>query len=335
LSFGDASKISPEDRYKFLGAEVNALLPKVQSGDKKALGEWTKISQEYLESSQDYNATNLQYFKDLEFIKQHTDAAAIYAQSQVDVAQLQLDLMGDQLSALRTLNGSVLDVVSAINGANSSSTSSAGSVSAASSMSGIGITAAGSYGSSIVKDIENLGGKDALLKGAESGDPYGVRNLQLQLQRWNMMDLKAADIDQILGKGWMDKFLKSLGIPADLFDQRINFMEYIRQNMQKIPGFAKGGIANGLAMVGENGAELVNFKSPARVYNANDTKSILGGNSESSKETNDLLKKQNSLMERLISKLEGASDKQIKAVSGVAQKIGVVNANAKFEKAST
>lgn len=33
-----------------------------------------------------------------------------------------------------------------------------------------------------------------------------------------------------------------------------------------IPGFASGGVASGLAWVGENGKELVDFKTPARVY---------------------------------------------------------------------
>jgi phage-related minor tail protein len=306
LTVGETSKISPEDRYKLLGAEVNALLPKVQSGDKKALGEWTKISQEYLESSQDYNATNLQYFKDLEFIKQHTDAAAIYAQSQVDVAQLQLDLMGDQLGALRTLNSSVLDVVSAINGANSSSSSnSAGSVSAASSMSLVQ-----GYKGNVLQNLEGYGGLESLYSGATTGNTDAYKTLKKQMERWSMMGLDKNALDQILGAGWYEK-------------------------LKAIPGFKNGGLANGLAMVGEDGAELVNFKSPARVYNSNDTKSILGGNSESSKETNDLLKKQNALMERLISKLEGTAGNTRKGLDNVAQKIGVVNAAAKFEKAAT
>lgn len=41
--------------------------------------------------------------------------------------------------------------------------------------------------------------------------------------------------------------------------------------------FANGGTANGWAIVGENGPELVKFNSPGRVYNNNDTRSMLGG----------------------------------------------------------
>lgn len=40
-------------------------------------------------------------------------------------------------------------------------------------------------------------------------------------------------------------------------------------------GFAKGGIANGWAMVGEEGPELVNFSNPSRVYTAEQTAKAL------------------------------------------------------------
>ena len=42
-----------------------------------------------------------------------------------------------------------------------------------------------------------------------------------------------------------------------------------------ISGYANGGIAEGWAMVGERGPELVDFRSPARVYTAQETASML------------------------------------------------------------
>lgn len=41
--------------------------------------------------------------------------------------------------------------------------------------------------------------------------------------------------------------------------------------------FAKGGVANGWALVGEQGPELVNFSSPGRVYTAQQTRNALSG----------------------------------------------------------
>lgn len=58
-------------------------------------------------------------------------------------------------------------------------------------------------------------------------------------------------------KYWMDKYVKE----------------------GKLEGFARGGIASGWAMVGEEGPELVNFTNPGRVYSANDTQMMMGNQS--------------------------------------------------------
>lgn len=42
-----------------------------------------------------------------------------------------------------------------------------------------------------------------------------------------------------------------------------------------VPGLQTGGIGRGLTIVGERGPELVDFRSPARVYNSGDTQNIL------------------------------------------------------------
>lgn len=299
LTTGDLSKASPEDKYKLLGAEVAGLIPKVQSGDKKAIADFMDVADEYLKASEDFNALNTQYFKDKDYIKKYIDEAAAYAQGQVDVATLQLNALNGNISATNAVNQSVQQLIQAVTGGSAGSSASVGDMSLVSG-----------YKANVLQNLEGYGGLEYLYNGATTGNDDAYRTLKKQMDRWKMMGLDKSAFDQILGAGWYEK-------------------------LKAIPGFAKGGLANGLAMVGENGAELVNFKSPARVYNSSDTKSILGGNAESSKETNDLLKKQNALMEKLISKLEGAAQKQVQAVTNVAQKIGVVNANAKFEKSGT
>jgi hypothetical protein len=45
--------------------------------------------------------------------------------------------------------------------------------------------------------------------------------------------------------------------------------------------FAKGGYASpGMAIVGEQGPELIDLKTPARVYTASQTRSMMGGSDE-------------------------------------------------------
>lgn len=48
-------------------------------------------------------------------------------------------------------------------------------------------------------------------------------------------------------------------------------------DLPTIKPYANGGIASGLSIVGENGAELVDFKNPARVYSHNESKKLIGG----------------------------------------------------------
>lgn len=47
-----------------------------------------------------------------------------------------------------------------------------------------------------------------------------------------------------------------------------------------IPGYAKGGLAKGWSIVGEEGPELVNFTRPGRVYDAQKTRTMLGQDDE-------------------------------------------------------
>lgn len=60
-------------------------------------------------------------------------------------------------------------------------------------------------------------------------------------------------------------------------------IDQIREGIQNSPearGFATGGYyPGGLAMVGEQGAELINFNRPGQVYTAGQTAEILGGGS--------------------------------------------------------
>ena len=44
--------------------------------------------------------------------------------------------------------------------------------------------------------------------------------------------------------------------------------------------FASGGLATGLSLVGENGPEMVDFRTPGRVYTAEQTQGMFNGVSQ-------------------------------------------------------
>nr|WP_315467156.1 hypothetical protein [uncultured Undibacterium sp.] len=324
LKTGDLSKASPEERYKLLGAEVAGLVPKVQLGDKQAIADFMKVGEEYLKASEVYNASSEQYFKDKDYIQKYIDEAAKYAQGQIDVAQLQLDAINGNVAATNAVNASIQQVLQVITaGSGGLSGGSSGSASSA-------MTALSGYGRDVIKDIENLGGKDALLSGALSGDPYGRRNLQKQLDRWNRMGLNSNDMDMILGRGWLDKFIEALGIPKGLFGDQINFMKYMSENMQQIPGFANGGNASGLVMVGEKGPELINLGSTSRVHSNRETNDLLS--SKSDPETKELLREQNKRLGQILDQLKLGDGNNGNKLEAIKRGFGDIKRAADFAK---
>ena len=54
-------------------------------------------------------------------------------------------------------------------------------------------------------------------------------------------------------------------------------MELLRMatGLSPLPAYAKGGLASGWSLVGEEGPEIVNFSNPGRVYSSSQTKAAL------------------------------------------------------------
>ena len=113
----------------------------------------------------------------------------------------------------------------------------------------------------------------------------GIRKAEQETLRWERFVDEAADAfsdgigDWISGVGDLGDAFDNLGkiIQQQLIDR------LIRAPIKKLfdfilPGFAEGGLAQrGLAIVGERGPELINFKQPARVYSNEQLRESFGG----------------------------------------------------------
>ena len=66
------------------------------------------------------------------------------------------------------------------------------------------------------------------------------------------------------------------------------YLHFIRYGQYENRRYAKGGIADGWSMVGEEGPEIVNFTQPGRVYTANDTAKMFASNDDSANEIKQL-----------------------------------------------
>lgn len=76
-----------------------------------------------------------------------------------------------------------------------------------------------------------------------------------------------------------DEALRRGGDPA-MIDQIGQFGGSIIDYLNSLPGYARGGLASGLSIVGEKGPELVDFNSPARIYNASQTAGMFATNAQ-------------------------------------------------------
>jgi len=94
----------------------------------------------------------------------------------------------------------------------------------------------------------------ATINSMVNSDPYGLYN------KYVSEGFSSQMVDSIMGyaPGTALDWAKTLGLPA----------------------FAKGGLASGVAMVGEYGREVVDFQNPGRVYSANNTSMMMGNTQE-------------------------------------------------------
>lgn len=110
------------------------------------------------------------------------------------------------------------------------------------------------------------------------------------------------------------------------------------QYLASIPAYAMGGMANGLSLVGEQGAELVNFGSPANVTNHSQTAGLFDNISQSIKDSSEtqttLLKEQVIELQALVNLQSSANVAMINELKGMKAEISELTRKAKLEASS-
>lgn len=116
LTSGPLAKLSPTDQYNADRAAFERVVAEVNAGNEDAIAQFEDIATKFAQSSLAYFATGTgsQYFKDLDRIKEATEAARLHSQANVDVARLQLNALNAQVSGIIAVNQSVLSVRDAI-----------------------------------------------------------------------------------------------------------------------------------------------------------------------------------------------------------------------------
>ena len=120
----------------------------------------------------------------------------------------------------------------------------------------------------------------------------------------------------------------------DLNSLRASNMDKASMQTVSISGFASGGMASGLSLVGEQGAELVNFSSPANVTSHSQTTDLFDSIGNAIDDQSTLLKEQIIELKALVNLQSNANVALINEMQGMKEELNTISRKAKLEAAA-
>ena len=193
---------------------------------------------------------------------------------------------------------------------------------------------------------KTLLGMSALLNRSDIST-FGVNNKDAQLDRSDMANaLEIASSGSITGElsklttDQLGKLSKLSGYnEQNLYDLLIAYFNKIPYEQAKIlypgiPAYANGGMASGLSLVGEQGAELVNFSSPANVTSHSQTTGLFDSIGNAIDDQSVLLKEQIIELKALVNLQSNANVALINEMQGMKEELNTISRKAKLEAAA-
>jgi hypothetical protein len=107
-----------------------------------------------------------------------------------------------------------------------------------------------------------------------------------------------------------------------------------KASMQTVTAYANGGMASGLSLVGEQGAELVNFTSPANVTSHQQTTGLFDSIGNAIDDQSVLLKEQIIELKALVNLQSSANVALINEMQGMKEELSTISRKAKLEAAA-
>ena len=107
-----------------------------------------------------------------------------------------------------------------------------------------------------------------------------------------------------------------------------------KASMQTVTAYASGGMASGLSLVGEQGAELVNFSSPANVTSHSQTSGLFDSIGNAIDDQSVLLKEQIIELKALVNLQSNANVALINEMQGMKEELNTISRKAKLEAAA-
>lgn len=311
LKISDMSPLTLGQRLAEAGSQYAEMLARAQAGDTDAMAGLQGMADSYLRLARDYYASSDQYTQIFDSVTGGLDALGVQAQSD---AERQLAIGTDSLAELEQLHSVAQNAYAALDRQYQQSVGALERETA--------LLADLGQDTGRLHDIASLLGSlpaelaarlqpflDTATRGTVTdwyqeagrgqGDAAGVDYWQGQLGTKPQDQVKdsftwglIADwYRDDLGRNAAEKEIAYWAEYAKQYGTQTAYQAFLagaQNELGRIPGFANGGLASGLAWVGERGPELVDFASPGRVYSNEqlsaamfDSSRYRSGNSES------------------------------------------------------
>ena len=337
LKLGAQSTLTPTEKYaeaKAQLATLKAVIATTGADDasvvarNEALGKLPEITGTFLDASRVLYASSEQYTKDFSSVLDLLDSTAASLTVQQTEADKQLTELKASSAFLDSIDASAQSIESllvellAAQGITAKAKTEA-DVTGSMAAGGVNASAIQSYYKKYLKREPDTGGSRWWLSQVNAGTSLGTVEEGIKNSpeaRIQTLYNKLAGRDGELGgvQYWMNEIdLKSKEDMVRAFATSVlatqgNTATELAKKIVSgavspvVPGFAKGGLAKGISVVGEDGAELVDFATPSRVYSnkaSNDlfnTKELLAEIKRLNDTVNKLVKDQNTQTGHLI-----------------------------------
>ena len=346
---GPASQtISPEQRYFLARQEFERIRSLAGTGNEEAVGALAAVSKTFLDASRNYNASSEAYQSDLAMVVAAVEASTQYADDQVALAQQSMDIAKAQYDRLGALNGtmgqvnsSVLSVNQGIANMNIALANYAAAVSskqaeltaqlAAANAAAAAAQAAAAQAANTSNatpmprpTYTGISATPVAFGPASPATGYSPSSSKYKWGYDHAYNMANFYYEQLLNRQAEEGARRSIANQlSNAYMSEAQIVAGIRSSPEYqgliargfVPGFAKGGaFGPGLAMVGEQGPEMVSFNGSGHVSSAGATSNFFSSirdaiNITSSQQT-ELLKEQVSELQALV-RLQSAANREL------------------------
>lgn len=249
LDIGDIAGRDPVSQYIATRREFDRLSA-MEAGNPERVANLEGVGRAFLDASRNASPTQLAFERDLNAVRRATTASAEAAMMQASIAEAELAAQTAQMQALGLIAGNTGTMADALN---------------AYAQAQLAANAA------LTAQLAALAAREADLKAANDNKPAAFDPAAYLQSRPDVL----AEFNRHTSNKDV-AYLASLGI----YDA-LGFATWHHNQVKTgVPGFAAGGMhMGGLRIVGEEGPEL-EATGPSRIYSAQDTARMLGGDTE-------------------------------------------------------